>query len=72
MPQIKSLVTVTMWLMFILAWAFSVSAIIFGGFVDGELTGTAPPSMNFMVGVALSTVFAFAGGFLTLVRKKLE
>ncbi len=73
MPQIfKALVTVTIWLMFILAWAFSVIAIIVGGFVEGELTGTAPPSMNFFAALAFSIPFAFAGGFLMLVRKKLE
>jgi hypothetical protein len=72
MPQIKSLVTVTMWLMFILAWIFSVFVIIVPGLVEGEITGTEPPSMNFMVGLALSIGFAFAGGFLMLVRKRLE
>ena len=72
MPQIKSLVTVTMWLMFILTWIFSVFVIIVPGLVEGEITGTEPPSMNFMVGLALSIGFAFAGGFLMLVRKKLE
>jgi hypothetical protein len=73
MPQIfKALVTVSTWLMFIFAWAFLVIGLIIGGFVGGELTGTAPPSMNFMVGLALSIGFAFAGGFLMLVRKKLE
>jgi hypothetical protein len=73
MPQIfKGLVTVSIWLMFIFAWIMSVFALIIGGFVGGEITGTAPPSMNFMVGIALSIGFAFAGGFLLLVRKKLE
>jgi hypothetical protein len=73
MPQIfKALVTVTIWLMFIFTWVFSVFALIIGGFVSGELTGTAPPSMNFLVALALSIGFAFAGGFLILVRKKLE
>jgi hypothetical protein len=73
MPQIfKGLVTVSIWLMFILAWAFIVVGLIAGGFVGGELTGTETPSMNFFVGIALSIGFAFAGGFLMLVRKKLE
>jgi hypothetical protein len=73
MPQIfKALVTVTVWLMFIFAWIFSVFALIIGGFVSGELTGTAPPSMNFVGCLALSIGFAFAGGFLVMVRKKLE
>ena len=73
MPKIfKPLATVTIWLMFILAWAFSIVGLIVGGFVEGEFTGTAPPSMNFLVGLALSIGFAFAGGFLLLVRKKLE
>jgi hypothetical protein len=73
MPQIfKALLTVTTWLMFIFAWGFLVVGFIIGGFLGGELTGTAPPSMNFMVGLGLSIGFAFAGGFLMLVRKKLE
>jgi hypothetical protein len=73
MPQIfKALLTVTIWLMFILAWAFPVVGLTVGGFVGGELTGTQTPSMNFFVGLALSIGFAFAGGFLMLVRKKLE
>jgi hypothetical protein len=73
MPQIfKALVTVSAWLMFIFAWCFCVVGLIIGGFVGGELTGTQPPSMNFLVGLALSIGFAFAGGFLLLVRKKME
>jgi len=73
MPQIfKPLVTVTIWLMFIFAWIFSVFVIIVPGLVEGEITGTEPPSMNFMVALALSIGFAFAGGFLMLVRKRLE
>jgi ABC-type Fe3+ transport system permease subunit len=73
MPQaFKALVTVTAWLMFFFAWAFPVVGLIAGGFVGGELTGTASPSMNFFAGIALSIGFAFAGGFLMLVRKKLE
>ena len=73
MPQIfKPLVTVSAWLMFILAWGFSVVGFIVGGLVEGELTGSEPPSMNFLVALALSIGFAFAGGFLLLVRKKLE
>jgi hypothetical protein len=73
MPQIfKGLVTVSAWLMFIFAWGFSVVGFIVGGLVEGEITGAEPPSMNFLVGLALSIGFAFAGGFLMLVRKKLE
>jgi ABC-type Fe3+ transport system permease subunit len=73
MPQtFKSLVTVTTWLMFIFAWLFLIVGLIAGGFVGGELTGDVPPSMNFMAGIAVSIGFAFAGGFLMLVRKKLE
>ena len=73
MPQIfKPLVTVSIWLMFIFAWMFCLVGLIVGGFVSGELTGTQPPSMNFLVALALSIGFAFAGGFLMLVRKRLE
>ena len=73
MPQIsKGLTTVTIWLMFIFAWVFTVFIIIVPGLVEGEITGTEPPSMNFLVGLALSIGFAFAGGFLMLVRKRLE
>ena len=73
MPQIfKPLVTVSIWLMFIFAWIFSVFVVIVPGLVEGEITGTAPPSMNFLVALALSIGFAFAGGFLMLVRKRLE
>lgn len=72
MPQIfKALLTVTIWLMFIFAWATSLSAIIAGGFLGGEF-GPEPPSMCFFAGLAVSVFFAFAGGFLILVRKKLE
>jgi hypothetical protein len=73
MPQIfKGLVTVSTWLMFIFAWAFALVVLIVPGFVEGEITGTEPPSMQFFIGIALSIGFAFAGGFLMLVRKKLE
>ncbi len=72
MPNIfKALVTVSAWLMFILAWATSLSTIIAGGFLGGEF-GPEPPSMSFCAGLAISAFFAFAGGFLLLVRKKLE
>ena len=73
MPQIfKGLVTVTIWLMFIFAWVCSVFVIIVPGLVEGEITGAEPPSMQFVIALALSIGFAFAGGFLMLVRKKLE
>jgi len=73
MPQIfKGLVTVTIWLMFIFAWIMTVFITIVPGLVEGEITGTEPPSMQFLIGIALSIGFAFAGGFLLLVRKKLE
>ena len=73
MPQIfKGLVTVSIWLMFIFAWIFSVFTVIVPGVVFGEINSTKPPSMNFLVGLALSIGFAFAGGFLMLVRKRLE
>jgi ABC-type Fe3+ transport system permease subunit len=73
MPQIfKALVTVSIWLMFIFAWMFAVLTLIIPGFVEGDLTRAEPPSMQFLVALALSIGFAFAGGFLILVRKKLE
>ena len=73
MPQtLKSLITVSIWLMFIFAWIFTVFIVIVPGLVEGEITGTEPPSMQFFIGLALSIGFAFAGGFLMLVRKKLE
>ncbi len=73
MPQIfKGLVTVSIWLMFIGAWLDILMPLILGGIVGGGLFGAEPPPMNVFVALALSIGFAFAGGFLVLVRKKLE
>lgn len=73
MPQIfKALVTVTIWLMFITAWLAILMPFILGGIVGGGFFSGEPPPMNVFVAVALSIGFAFAGGFLVLVRKKLE
>jgi hypothetical protein len=68
MPQkFKALLTVTIWLMFIFAWGCLLSAFITGGIVE---KWSQP--MHFFVGFAISVFFAFGGGFLVLVRKKLE
>jgi hypothetical protein len=73
MPQIfKALVTVTIWLMFIAAWLAILMPFILGGIVGGGFFSSEPPPMDVFVGLALSVGFAFAGGFLMLVRKKLE
>ncbi len=73
MPQIfKALVTVTIWLMFIAAWLAILMPLILGGIVGGGFFGTEPPPMNVFASLAVSIGFAFAGGFLVLVRKKLE
>jgi len=65
-PIFKALVTVTAWLMFIFAWGCLLSAFIAGGIVGGWA------GYGFFVGFAISVFFAFGGGFLLLVRKKLE
>lgn len=73
MPQIfKALVTVSAWAMFICSWVTVLTTVIAGGIVGGEFTGAEPPSMQFFIGLAVSGFFAFAGGFLLIVRKKLE
>jgi hypothetical protein len=73
MPQIfKALITVTIWLMFIFAWLDILFTVIVGGFMAGDLTSSGPPSVSFFVSLAVAIGFAFAGGFLVLVRKKME
>lgn len=73
MPQIfKALVTVTIWGAFIAAWLGALLAFIVGGIIAGYAYGAAPPPMFYFASYAIAIGFAFAGGFLIIVRKKLE
>ncbi len=73
MPQIfKALVTVSAWALFIVSWLTGVWNFIGGGIVSGAAFSNEPMSMSYWAGMAISIGFAFAGGFLLIVRKKLE
>lgn len=73
MPQIfKGLVTVSVWALFVGAWLSAATNFIVGGIITGYAYSAAEPPMSWYVGFAICIGFAFAGGFLMLVRKKLE
>jgi hypothetical protein len=72
MPQIfKALATVTVWGVFVGAWLSAVITLIIGC-VKGYIFGTAQPPMTYFASYVIAIGFAFAGGFLMIVRKKLE
>lgn len=73
MPQIfKALVTVSAWAVIIVAWLACLLNFIFGGIMAGYAFGAAPVPMYHWTGYAIAIGYGFLGGFLLLVRKKLE
>jgi hypothetical protein len=73
MPQyFKAMATVGMWGLYIGAWLMAALTFIFGGLVAGYAYSTDPVPMSYYVAYAVSIGFAFAGGFMMLVRRKIE
>jgi hypothetical protein len=73
MPQIfKGMATVAVWGLYVGAWLSAVLNFIFGGIVKGYAFGAATPPMSYYTAYAICIGFAIAGGFMMLVRQKLE
>lgn len=73
MPQVfKALATVTVWGLFFGGWLSSLLTFIIGGIGKGYAFGAQPVPWEYVAGYIVSIGFAFAGGFMMLVRKKLE
>ena len=73
MPQIfKALATVGVWGLYVAGWLAGVLNFIFGGIMKGYAFGTEPVPMVHSVTYLVSIGFAFAAGFMMIVRKKLE
>ena len=73
MPQIfKAMTTVGVWGLYVGAWLSALLTFIVGGIIGGAAFSTSPVPMSYFAGYAVSIGFAFAAGFLILVRKKLE
>lgn len=73
MPQIfKALATVSVWGLFVGAWLSAASTFILGGIIEGYAYGAATPSIYYFASWGICIGLAFAGGFMMLVRKKLE
>ena len=73
MPQIfKALATVGIWGLYVGSWLSALLAFIFGGIIKGYAFGTEPVPMVHSVTYLVSIGFAFAAGFMMVVRKKLE
>ena len=73
MPQIfKALATVGVWGLYIGAWLSALLTFIVGGIVGGAAFSTREVPMSYFAGYAVTIGLAFAGGFMMLVRKKLE
>ena len=68
----KSLLTVTIWAAFIGAWVKLLTVFIFQGLMGGATLSTEPVSMSYYVGNLTGVAMAVGGGFLILVRKKLD
>jgi uncharacterized membrane protein len=72
MPQkFKALATVTVWALFVSGWLAGLLTFIIG-IMKGYVFGAEPAPMTYFASYAISIGFAFAGGFLMIVRKKLE
>jgi len=72
MPQkFKALATVSVWALFVGAWLSGLITFIIG-IMNGYVSGAEPAPMSYFASYAISIGFAFAGGFLMIVRKKLE
>jgi hypothetical protein len=73
MPQyFKAMATVAVWGLFIGAWLAAATNFIVGGIIEGYEFGDVTPPMSYFAGYAVCIGFAFAGGFMMLVRQKLE
>ena len=73
MPQIfKAMATVSVWGLYVGAWLSAALNFIIGGIIGGYAFSTEPVPMSYYAGYAIAIGFAFAGGFMMLVRKKLE
>ena len=73
MPQIfKALTTVGVWGLYVGGWLSALLTFIFGGIIGGAAFSTSPVPASYYAGYAVAIGFAFAAGFLMLVRKKLE
>lgn len=73
MPQIfKALATVAVWGLYVGAWWAGALTFIVGGIIEGYAYGAETPPMSYYAGYAISVAFAFAGGFMMIVRQKLE
>jgi hypothetical protein len=73
MPQkFKALATVTVWALFVGGWLAGLLTFIIGGIKNGYAFGAGPVPMSYYASYAICIGFAFAGGFLMIVRKKLE
>jgi hypothetical protein len=64
--------TVAMWGLYVGAWISAALNFIFGGIVEGYAYSAGEAPMSYYVSYAVCIGFAFAGGFMMLVRKKLE
>ena len=73
MPQIfKALATVGIWGLYVGSWLSALLAFIFGGIIKGYAFGAEPVAMTYFASYVVSVGFAFAAGFMMIVRKKLE
>jgi len=73
MPQIfKALTTVGVWGLYVGAWLSALLTFIFGGIIGGAAFSTEPVPPSYYAGYAVAIGFAFAAGFMMIVRKKLE
>ena len=72
MPQkFKALATVSVWALFVGSWLCGLITFIIG-IMKGYVFGAGPVPMSYYASYAISIGFAFAGGFMMIVRKKLE
>ena len=72
MPQkFKALATVSVWALFVGSWLAGLLTFMIG-IMKGYVSGAEPAPMSYFASYATSIGFAFAGGFLMIVRKKLE
>jgi len=72
MPQVfKALASIGVWTLWISAWALGIGALVHG-IVIGELFGSRPPSMSFMVAFAVALGYGVGSVVVMKLRKSLE
>ena len=69
MPQyFKGMATVAVWGLYVGSWLSAALNFIFGGIIEGYAYGATEVPMSYYISYAVCIGFAFAAGFMMIVR----